>query len=89
MLERGIEYFVPYSLRHTCLTRLGEAGCDAFTLARIAGHGSIMMTQRYVHPQAEAIALAFARVATSQQPADLPVASLPGPAEGLRLVRQV
>jgi hypothetical protein len=33
--------FVLYALRHTFLTRLGEAGCDAWTLARIAGHSSI------------------------------------------------
>jgi integrase len=32
--------FVLYSLRHTLLTRLGESGCDAWTLARIAGHSS-------------------------------------------------
>jgi len=28
--------FVIYSFRHTFLTRLGESGCDAWTLARIA-----------------------------------------------------
>jgi site-specific recombinase XerD len=49
----------PYTLRHTALTRRGESGCDAFTLAKIAGHSSIAITQRYVHPQAEAIDLAF------------------------------
>ncbi len=32
--------FVLYSLRHTFLTRLGESGCDVWTLARIAGHSS-------------------------------------------------
>lgn len=51
--------FPPYVLRHTALTRLGESGCDAFTLARIAGHSSISMTMKYVHPQAEAIQRAF------------------------------
>jgi integrase len=33
----GVRPFVLYSLRHTFLTRLGESGCDAWTLARIAG----------------------------------------------------
>jgi len=51
--------FEPYCLRHTALTRLAEAGCDAFTLARIAGHSSITITQRYCHPQADAIERAF------------------------------
>jgi len=37
----GVRPFVLYSLRHTFLTRLGEAGCDAWTLARIAGHSSM------------------------------------------------
>src|ERR1700688_2049025 len=50
------------SLRHTALTRLAEAGCDAFTLARIAGHSSITITQRYCHPQAEAIERAFKKM---------------------------
>jgi hypothetical protein len=50
-----------YCLRHTALTRLAEAGVDAFTLARIAGYSSITITQRYCHPQADAIERAFAK----------------------------
>jgi integrase len=42
--------FVLYALRHTFLTRLGQRGCDVWTLARIAGHSSITMSKRYVHP---------------------------------------
>lgn len=57
-----VKPFEPYVLRHTALTNLGEAGCDAFTLARIAGHSSITITQRYVHPQADAIERAFAKL---------------------------
>ena len=30
-----------YSFRHTMLTRLGEAGADAFAIQKIAGHASI------------------------------------------------
>lgn len=61
----ALKPFPPYVLRHTALTRLGESGCDAFTLARIAGHSSITMTMRYVHPQAEAIQRAFDNLAKS------------------------
>ena len=50
--------FEPYCLRHTALTRLAPHA-DAYTLAQIAGHESIAMTMRYVHPQAEAIEKAF------------------------------
>ena len=44
-----VRHFVLHSLRHTFLTRLGEAGVDAWTLARIAGHSSIKMSMGYVH----------------------------------------
>ena len=57
--------FQPYILRHTALTQLAQAGCDAFTLARIAGHSSITITQRYIHPQADAIERAFAPLAAA------------------------
>ncbi|MGB8730246.1 MAG: site-specific integrase [Candidatus Sulfotelmatobacter sp.] len=69
---KGLTAFQPYVLRHTALTRLAEAGCDVFTLARIAGHSSITITQRYVHPQADAIERAFqqtAKVALAAPPA--------------------
>lgn len=62
-----VERFEPYCLRHTALTWLAESGCDAFTLARIAGHSSITITQRYCHPQAEAIERAFAQMASRQE----------------------
>jgi integrase len=60
--------FVLYSLRHTFLTRLGASGCDAWTLMRIAGHSSITISSRYVHPQEEAIQRAFANLAGESQP---------------------
>ena len=59
--DSGVEAFVPYTLRHTALTHLGEAaGGNVFVLARIAGHSSINVTLRYVHPQADAINRVFA-----------------------------
>ncbi len=60
-----IKPFEPYCLRHTALTNLAKAGVDAFTLARIAGHSRISTTERYIHPQAEAIEQAFAKIAVS------------------------
>jgi hypothetical protein len=61
MLSR-VRPFVLYSLRHTFLTRLGESGCDAWTLARIAGHSSIAMSARYVHPSEDAVLAALERL---------------------------
>jgi integrase len=55
----GVTPFVPYILRHTALTNLAKKGADAHTLARIAGHSSIVITMRYVHPQADAIERVF------------------------------
>ncbi len=54
--------FVLYSLRHTFLTRLGESGCNVWTLARIAGHSSIAMSARYVHPSDDAVLNALAQM---------------------------
>jgi integrase len=63
-----VSRFEPYVLRHTALTQLGEAaGGDVFALAKIAGHSSITITQRYVHPQAQAIDRVFAVIKKSQQ----------------------
>jgi len=54
--------FEVYSIRHTFLTRLGESGCDVWTLARIAGHSSISISQRYVHPSEDAVLNALSRL---------------------------
>jgi integrase len=47
--QSGIRPFVLYSLRHTFLTRLGQSGCSPWTLAKIAGHSDINMSNPYVH----------------------------------------
>jgi integrase len=60
--QKPVRPFVLYSLRHTFLTRLGESGCDAWTLARIAGHSSIAISSRYVHPSEDAVLAAMSRL---------------------------
>jgi integrase len=45
---------VLHSTRHTYCTNLGAAGVDAFTIQKLAGHSSILISQRYVHSDAEA-----------------------------------
>jgi hypothetical protein len=44
------------------LTRFGEAGADAFTIMRIAGHSGVTVSQRYVHPTPEGMERAFERL---------------------------
>lgn len=56
--------FVPHSLRHTFGTRLGESGADAFTIMRLMGHSSVIVSQRYVHPSPESVERAFVRFET-------------------------
>src|SRR6267378_3875989 len=63
--DKPLKVFPHYTLRHTALTNLGTSGCDVFTLAKIAGHSSITTTQKYIHPQADAIERAFAALPES------------------------
>jgi integrase len=62
------EDFVVHSLRHTMLTRLGLLGVDAFTIMKIAGHSSITISQRYVHPSPESVERAFEKLEAANQP---------------------
>jgi site-specific recombinase XerD len=54
------ETCVLHSTRHTFCTRLGERGADAFAIQRLAGHSSIIISQRYVHPAAARLDAAIA-----------------------------
>ena len=82
--ERPVRPFVLYSLRHTFLTRLGQSGCDVWTLARIAGHSSIGISARYVHPSEDAVLDAISRLGghkighSANAVAQLPVAKVAG-----------
>ena len=83
--------FVIHSLRHTMLTRLGESGVDAFTIMRIAGHSSITVSQRYVHPSPEAMERAFERLQLSGnqgqiEPKRLPPATVSATLTGVAAV---
>jgi integrase len=51
--QEPIKPFCLYTLRHTALTRWAEAGMSPFLLAQIAGHSSVKISQRYVHPSEE------------------------------------
>jgi integrase len=60
--SKPVRPFVLYSLRHTVLTRLGESGCDVWTLASIAGHSQIGISSRYVHPSEDAKVAGMSRL---------------------------
>jgi integrase len=45
--------FVLYDFRHTFATRMAEEGIHLATLAKILGHNSIRIVERYIHPTDE------------------------------------
>jgi len=57
----GVEPFVLYTLRHTCITRWAKY-MDPFTLHVLAGHTDMNTTERYVHPNEEHIREAMSKV---------------------------
>lgn len=48
--ELGYEHLRRHDLRHTGLTWMADAGVPVHVLRKIAGHGSLSTTQRYLHP---------------------------------------
>jgi integrase len=53
--ELGFEHLRRHDLRHTALTWLADAGVPVHTLQKIAGHGSLTTTQRYLHPSRKSV----------------------------------
>ena len=51
----GYDYLRRHDLRHTGLTWMADAGVPVHILRKIAGHGSLMTTQRYLHPDRRSI----------------------------------
>jgi len=41
--------FIPHACRHTCASRLVQAGVDLYTVQRFLGHSTIRVTERYAH----------------------------------------
>lgn len=51
----GYEHLRRHDLRHTGLTWMADAGVPVHHLRKIAGHGSLTTTQRYLHPDKRAV----------------------------------
>jgi integrase len=54
----GFDRLRRHDLRHTGLTWMADAGVPLHHLRKIAGHGSLTTTQRYLHPDRESITAA-------------------------------
>jgi len=53
--------FALYSLRHSFGTRLAESGAGPFDIMQAMGHGSVTISQRYIHLSSEHLTLAMKR----------------------------
>lgn len=51
----GYEHLRRHDLRHTGLTWMADAGVPIHHLRKIAGHGSLTTTQRYLHPDRDSV----------------------------------
>jgi integrase/recombinase XerD len=49
-LSAGLKKLTPHMLRHTFCKNLADSGVGLAEIARLAGHDSILTTQRYVTP---------------------------------------
>jgi integrase len=82
----GHEHLRRHDLRHTGLTWMADAGVPLHVLRKIAGHGSLTTTQRYLHPDLQSIINAGAtlstHLATTRPPAP------PAPVPPIRAVKQ-
>ncbi len=56
----GYEHLRRHGLRHTGLTWMADAGVPIHHLRKIAGHGSLTTTQRYLHPDRQSVSDAAA-----------------------------
>ncbi|MDA3644174.1 site-specific integrase [Saccharopolyspora indica] len=51
----GYEHLRRHDLRHTGLTWMADAGIPIHHLRKIAGHGTLTTTQRYLHPDRQSV----------------------------------
>jgi len=47
--------FVPHALRHTCASRLVQAGVSLYVVQKLLGHSTIAVTEKYAHLNQDAL----------------------------------
>ncbi|CAM5766535.1 site-specific integrase [Bosea minatitlanensis] len=60
--------FVPHILRHEFCSRLADRGLNAAVIKELAGHSSLVVTQRYIRVGAQALVDAIASLEKSEAP---------------------
>ncbi|MEU3750149.1 MULTISPECIES: tyrosine-type recombinase/integrase [Streptomyces] len=78
VMKLGFEHLRRHDLRHTGLTWFADAGVQVHVLRKIAGHGSLTTTQRYLHPDVHKITAAGAALSAHLSVLRAP-RSLPSP----------
>ncbi|MEU6172405.1 tyrosine-type recombinase/integrase [Streptantibioticus parmotrematis] len=91
VVRLGLEHLRRHDLRHTGLTWLADAGVPLHVLRLIAGHGSLLTTQPYLHPSkrasTEAGAALSAHLTAGRETAGPKVVPETAPVRHLRIVR--
>jgi integrase len=91
VVRLGYEHLRRHDLRHTGLTWMADAGVPLHVLRKIAGHGSLTTTQRYLHPDRRSIELAgaalSAHLAAGRGASGPQVVPMEEPKRHLRIVR--
>ena len=80
----GLKRATCHQLRHTCLTRLREAGMALEAIQAQAGHASIESTRIYLHLGDDWLAGQYRRAAEA-----IEAQAVPAPAAGLRQLRRI
>ncbi|WP_413966426.1 site-specific integrase [Actinacidiphila polyblastidii] len=80
----GYEHLRRHDLRHTGLTWMADAGVPLHVLRLIAGHGSLHTTQRYLHPDLQAVMNAGRTFSNHLTPSP----GLPPPSPGMSATRR-
>ena len=70
----GLPHYRVHDLRHTFCSHLAMRGIPLYTIARLVGHSTVEMTQRYAHLAPESLAsavqtLSFAPISEAPQEA--------------------
>jgi integrase len=91
VVRLGYEHLRRHDLRHTGLTWMADAGVPLHVLRKIAGHGSLTTTQRYLHPDHQSVekagAALNAHLLAGRTVSGPHVVPKPPPQQHLRIVR--
>jgi site-specific recombinase XerD len=90
----GISHFHPHRLRHTCATRLLNAGMDVTRLQKLLGHEMVTTTMIYAKVLDTTVEAdfrkAFHTIELRQMPlSDLPVSAVGWPAQITKIVKTI